>query len=101
MNVSTYSLRMVSSRANLASDPKKLVYYRVACHPGGEHVIVAGRQRETNHLHVAIYSEDGECLRTVGLGERTTSLIAGIAVSMEGRIAAALQYDGEGKIVVF
>ena len=31
-------------------------YYRIACHPVGEHVVVAGEERETHLLIVAIYT---------------------------------------------
>ena len=30
-------------------------YYRIACHPVGEHVVVAGEERQTHLLIVAIY----------------------------------------------
>ena len=35
-------------------------YYRIACHPVGEHVVVAGEERETHLLIVAIYTVNGD-----------------------------------------
>ena len=35
-------------------------YYCIACHPVGEHVVVAGEERETHLLIVAIYTVNGD-----------------------------------------
>ena len=74
-------------------------YRRIACHPSGEHVVVAGEERRTRYLSVAIYTKDGEFVRTVRrieLHEETIWSIRGITVSMEGHIAVAVK----GKVIV-
>ena len=42
-------------------------YYRIACHPVGEHVVVAGEERETHLLIVAIYTVNGDFVRKIQL----------------------------------
>ena len=74
-------------------------YRRIACHPSGEHVVVAGEERRTRYLSVAIYTKDGEFVRTVRrieLHEEKIWSIRGITVSMEGHIAVAVK----GKVIV-
>ena len=76
-------------------------YWRIACHPSGEHVVVAGWGRAgTNHLSVAIYTEDGEFFRKIKLNEEKIFYIRGITVSREGHIAVAVDYSDSGKIIV-
>ena len=76
-------------------------YWRIACHPSGEHVVVAGWGRAgTNHLSVAIYIKDGEFFRKINLNEEKIFYIRGITVSREGHIAVAVDYSDSGKIIV-
>ena len=79
-------------------------YRRIACHPSGEFVVVAGYQweRGTEHLYmcVAIYTKDGEFVRRIVVTEENNFYIAGITVSMEGHIAVAVKGDRNGKVVV-
>ena len=42
-------------------------YYRIACHPVGEHVVVAAEERETHLLIVAIYTVNGDFVRKIQL----------------------------------
>ena len=44
-------------------------YYRIACHPVGEHVAVTGEERETHLLIVAIYTFNGDFERKIQLNE--------------------------------
>ena len=44
-------------------------YYRIACHPVGEHVVVAGEEREAHLLIVAIYTVNGDIERKIQLNE--------------------------------
>ena len=44
-------------------------YYRIACHPVGEHVVVAGEERETHLLIAAIYTVSGDFERKIQLNE--------------------------------
>ena len=85
-------------------------YSRIALHPSGEFVVVAGLERGTEHLCVAIYTKDGEFVRKIVVTEEKIFGIAGITVSMEGHIAMAvtdLCMDGDtyslfrdGKVIV-
>ena len=80
-------------------------YWRIACHPSGEFVVVAGYrfERGTKHLCVAIYTKDGEFVRRIVVTEEENVLVTGITVSMEGHIAVAIRYayvSRNGKVVV-
>ena len=69
-------------------------YWRIACHPSGEFVVVAGWERRTKHLCVAIYTKDGEFVRKIVVTEENEySFIFGITVSMEGHIAVVVTDD--------
>ena len=71
-------------------------YRRIVCHPSGEYIVVAGEERGTEHLSMAIYTKDGEFVRRI-LHEDKGFYPAGITVSMEGHIAVAvadLSYKG-------
>ena len=66
-------------------------YYRIACHPAGEHVVVAGFEPGTDRLRAAIYTTSGEFVRRIQLGEELEGgLIRGMTVTMEGHIAVLL-----------
>ena len=70
-------------------------YYRIACHPARDHVVLAGHERETNRLTLAIYTVNGEFVRRIQLDEKGCVngriRIRGITVTVEGHIAVALQ----------
>ena len=67
------------------------VYYRIACHPASaEHVVLAGHERETRRLTLAIYTVNGEFVRRIQLDEKV-DFVYGITVTVEGHIAVALQ----------
>ncbi|CAH3134280.1 unnamed protein product [Porites lobata] len=75
------------------------VYDRIACHPASaDDVVLAGYERETNRLTLAIYTVNGEFVRRIQLDE-VVSLrsyfrgirVRGITVTVEGHIAVALQ----------
>ena len=65
-------------------------YYRIACQPASDHVVLAGQERETHRLRLAIYTVTGEFVRRIQLDEVVWSL-NGITVTVEGHIAVALQ----------
>ena len=65
------------------------VYYRIACHQASEHFVLAGHERETNRLTLAIYTVNGEFVRRIQLDEK--GWVNGITVTVEGHIAVALQ----------
>ena len=75
------------------------VYCRIACHPANEHVVLAGRQRETRRLMLAIYTVNGEFVRRIQLNEEVR-FVNGITVTVEGHIAVALREHTKGKVIV-
>ena len=66
------------------------VYYRIACHPASDHFVLAGNERETDRLTLAIYTVNGEFVRRIQLDEKV-DFVYGITVTAEGHIAVALQ----------
>ena len=67
------------------------VYYRIACQPASaDHVVLAGHERETHRLTLAIYTVNGEFVRRIQLDEKL-GFVNGITVTVEGHIAVALQ----------
>ena len=66
-------------------------YDRIACHPGSaDHVVLAGHERETRRLTLAIYTVNGEFVRRIQLDENV-DFVYGITVTVEGHIAVALE----------
>ena len=76
------------------------LYRRIACHPSGEHVVVAGWEQGTDHLSVVIYTKDGEFVRRIKLHEDEFHCVTGISVSMEGHIAVTVTVSKKGKVIV-
>ena len=67
------------------------VYYRIACHPGSaDHVVLAGYERETYRLTLAIYTVNGEFVRRIQLDEKV-GFVNGITVTVQDHIAVALR----------
>ena len=66
-------------------------YYRIACHPASDHVVLAGAERETDRLTLAIYTVNGEFVRRIQLDEKVDYTVRGITVTVQGHIAVALQ----------
>ena len=67
-------------------------YYRIACHPARDLVVLAGYERETRRQTLAIYTVNGEFVRRIQLDEKVChGDINGITVTVEGHIAVALQ----------
>ena len=80
-------------------------YRRIACHPASDHVVLAGHERETRRLTLAIYTVNGEFVRRIQLGEKVLYNVRGITVTVQGRIAVALQAITDeatlqGKVIV-
>ena len=80
-------------------------YYGIACHPARDHVVLAGHERETRRLTLAIYTVNGEFVRRIQLDEVVWCTVYGITVTVEGHIAMALQditYEGilKNKVIV-
>ena len=72
-------------------------YYRIACHPASDHVVLAGKQG-TGRLTLAIYTVNGEFVRRIQLDEKAF-LLHGITVTVKGHIAVALHgFTDEGTI---
>ena len=76
-------------------------YYHIACHPASEHFVLAGNERETRRLTLAIYTVNGKFARRIQLDEKV-DFVHGITVTVEGHIAVAF-HDGslcKGKVIV-
>ena len=67
------------------------VYSCIACYLASDHVVLAGYDRETCRLTLAIYTVNGEFVRRIQLDEEVHFLdeIKGITVTVEGHIAVA------------
>ena len=83
---------------------KRDVYYRIACHPASDHVVLAGEKQGTDRLTLAIYTVNGEFVRRIQLDEVVVFDFRGITVTVEGHIAVALRaFTGKGilgKVIV-
>ena len=80
-------------------------YYRIAYHPASGHVVLAGYERGTDRLTLAIYTVNGEFVRRIQLDEVLQDFVRGITVTVEGHIAVALQAITDedtlqGKVIV-
>ena len=72
-------------------------YYRIACHPSGEHVILTCNERGTGRTTLAIYTVNGEFVRRIQLGK--AGFVRAITVTVEGHIAVAFEEkDDNGKV---
>ena len=74
-------------------------YRRIACHPASDHVVLAGHERETRRLTLAIYTVNGEFVRRIQLDEVVRS-VRGITVTVEGHIAVAVAVPGRIEKVI-
>ena len=75
-------------------------YYRIACQPASaDHVVLAGHERETRRLTLAIYTVNGEFVRRIQLDEVVRS-VRGITVTVEGHIAVAVAVPGRIEKVI-
>ena len=45
-------------------------YYRIACHPASDHIVLAGEERETRRLTLAIYTVNGEFVSRIQMDEK-------------------------------
>ena len=72
-------------------------YYRIACQPASaDHVVLAGHERETDRLTLAIYTVNGEFVRRIQLDEEVY-VVRGITVTVKGHIAVATDI---GQVIV-
>ena len=75
-------------------------YYRIACHPTGDHFVLGGVERGTGRLALAIYTVNGEFVRRIQLDEEV-GYVYRITVTVEGHIAVAFEDKHEkGKVIV-
>ena len=78
-------------------------HYCIACHPVSDHVVLAGAERETNRLTLAIYTVNGEFVRRIQLDEEVNDTydLGGITVTVEDHIAVAfIGKHYKGKVIV-
>lgn len=75
-------------------------YYRMACHPLGDYVAIAGLERKTRRLILTLYTLNEELVSNIQMQEKNTYSIAGITVTVKGYIAVALRGDTTSKVIV-
>ena len=73
---------------------------RIAFHRASEHVVVAGAE-EGKHLHLEIYTKDGEFVRSTQIHEEGILFVRRITVTTEGRIAVVTYGNDNRKVLVF
>ena len=84
--------------------------HRIECHPASKHVVLAGRERETDRLTLAIYTVDGKFVRRIPLDAEVrvkklsptvVDIHAGVTVTVEGHIAVAfIDKHDKGQVIV-
>ena len=72
----------------------------IAFHQASEHVIVASAEPEKEHLHVEIYTKDGESMHSTQIHEERIEYLRGMVVTMEGRVALVLKDTYNYKVLV-
>ena len=77
-----------------------MVYSRIAFHRASQHVVVGGKNYDTDILHIEIYTKDGEFVRSTSVNMGQSYSLLGMAVTTEGRIAVATDLDGLGRKVI-
>ena len=80
-------------------------YYRIACRPASaDHVVLAGYERETRRLTLAIYTVNGEFVRRIQLDEKVqyelVPYVRGITVTVQGHIAVAFKDEWRKEKVI-
>ena len=79
-------------------------YRRIACHPASDHVVLAGHERETRRLTLAIYTVNGEFVRRIQLDEKVqyelVPYVRGITVTVQGHIAVAFKDEWRKEKVI-
>ena len=80
------------------------VYYRIACHPAIDHVVLAGHERETRRLTLAICTVNGEFVRRIQLDEKVqyglVPYVRGITLTVQGHIAVAFKDEWRKEKVI-
>ena len=86
-------------------------YHCIAYHPASDHVVLAGDERRTHRLTLAIYTFNGEFVRRIQLDEKVPLFlyfggecveVFGITVTVEGHIAVAfIGKHNKAKVIVF
>ena len=91
--------------ANFSVNTQGDHYYRISCHPVGEQVKVAGEERETHLLIVAIYTVTGDFERKIQLNETLNQNFfetqsPALTVSQQGHITVAFEVKCGGRVTV-
>jgi len=74
-------------------------YPRIAFHRGSESVVIAAKGKDL--LHVEIFTKDGDFVRSTQIHEEGIRYVAGLTVTMDGKIAVLLgDTDRNGKVLV-
>ena len=84
--------------------------YRIECHPASKHVVLAGREPDTDRLTLAIYTVNGKFVRRIPLDAEVrvkklspsvVDIHAVVTVTVEGHIAVAfIDKHDKGQVIV-
>ena len=77
-----------------------LDYMRFSPRSAGEHVVIAGYNKEDGIITVEIYTVDRKLVRRILLREEPKLYFKAITVTLEGHIAVCFHLDGSNKKVV-
>ena len=79
-----------------------LKYMYLSPRSAGEHVVIAGYNKEDGIITVELYTVDGKLVRRILLREEPKLYCKAITVTLEGHIAVCFRLDGSNiKVVVF
>lgn len=87
------------------STSKEIAITALYAHPVGEHVVVAGEERETHLLMAAIYTVNGDFERKIQPNETLNRTFFGtqspaLTVSQQGHITVAFDVKWGGRVIV-
>ena len=77
-----------------------LNYMYLSPRSAGEHVVIAGYNKEDGIITVELYTVDGKLVRRILLREEPKLYFEAITVTLEGHIAVCFDLDGNNKKVV-
>ena len=73
---------------------------KIAFHKASQHVVVGGKDYDTDSLYIEMYTKDGEFVRSTPVDIGKFNSLIGMAVTTEGRIAVATWLNGLRRKVI-
>ena len=81
--------------AKVSVDIEGYRYFRAAFHPTGDFFILAGYERLTAYLSMAVFSTTGEFVRRIQLSPEKTNSLEGLTVTKKGQVAVMVGGESE------